>query len=176
MRVAVRDLVPGPTDRRDLDLALPVVLGDEGPTLLAPARATLRLERAGNVVRVAGAVTARVQLACDLCLAPVHRTIDAAVDEEVVLAAGTPPEAVELVAASFLTPIGDAGDLDVAALVREHLLMAVPMSVRCRDECRGLCPQCGTNRNERECGHAAHAVDPRLAVLGRLLERSAEEE
>ena len=39
------------------------------------------------------------------------------------------------------------------------LILAVPMSPRCRDNCLGLCPTCGQNKNERDCGHTAPALD-----------------
>jgi uncharacterized protein len=47
-------------------------------------------------------------------------------------------------------------------------LLALTERPLCRDECRGLCPRCGTNLNERDCGCTTEANDPRLAVLRNL--------
>jgi uncharacterized protein len=44
-------------------------------------------------------------------------------------------------------------------------LLALPVSVVCRDECKGLCPVCGQDLNEAECSCERKVVDPRLAVL-----------
>ena len=62
----------------------------------------------------------------------------------------------------------DAVELDVRPAVREELLLAVPRFLECRTDCRGLCPRCGMNLNERDCGHAAEGFDPRLAPLRHL--------
>ena len=58
---------------------------------------------------------------------------------------------------------------DLAGLVREQLILALPISPHCRDNCAGLCAICGQNKNERDCGHKPPVLeDPRLAVLKNL--------
>jgi uncharacterized protein len=53
-------------------------------------------------------------------------------------------------------------------IAREQVLMALPMKPLCRDDCRGLCPQCGRDRNVSECSCETRPVDPRLEVLKSL--------
>ncbi len=62
-----------------------------------------------------------------------------------------------------LYPITD-DTLDLAPLVRDALVLELPMAPLCREDCAGLCPQCGANRNEGECGCVAPR-DPRWANL-----------
>lgn len=62
--------------------------------------------------------------------------------------------------------------LDLDDLVLADILLQLPSKMLCRDDCRGLCEVCGTNRNEKSCDckeKASKQVDPRLAVLGELL-------
>jgi uncharacterized protein len=59
-------------------------------------------------------------------------------------------------------------ELDVAGLLWEQFLLALPVSPVCREDCRGLCPECGVNRNEKDCACAREDGDPRLAVLRNL--------
>jgi len=60
----------------------------------------------------------------------------------------------------------DGKTIDLDPIVREQVLLALPVSVVCRDDCKGLCPKCGQNLNERDCGHGAEKeIDPRLARL-----------
>jgi uncharacterized protein len=59
----------------------------------------------------------------------------------------------------------DGKTIDLDPIVREQVLLALPMYVVCKEECRGLCSICGQNLNEKECGCERKAVDPRLAVL-----------
>ncbi|MFA6004686.1 MAG: DUF177 domain-containing protein, partial [Elusimicrobiota bacterium] len=44
------------------------------------------------------------------------------------------------------------GTLDASEEVRQALHLALPMNARCQPDCRGLCPQCGNNRNAHDCG------------------------
>ncbi|WNG35869.1 DUF177 domain-containing protein [Archangium minus] len=59
----------------------------------------------------------------------------------------------------------DGKVIDLEPIVREQVLLALPMNAVCREDCRGLCTKCGQNLNEKECGCDTKFVDPRLAVL-----------
>lgn len=63
--------------------------------------------------------------------------------------------------------------LDVDALAEEDLVLNLPSKVLCKDDCKGLCPQCGKNLNDGPCD-CKEPVDPRLAGLLSLLEDSGE--
>ncbi len=70
--------------------------------------------------------------------------------------------------------------IDLAPLAREYLLLDLPITPLCRPDCKGLCIECGANRNEHDCGHAQHPAepdpspeetqDPRFAALKDLLD------
>jgi len=64
----------------------------------------------------------------------------------------------------------DSGQIDLAPLVREYMWLAFPIKPLCDPECKGLCPVCGINRNVETCDHHQEQIDPRLAILGTLLE------
>ncbi|MBA4357592.1 MAG: DUF177 domain-containing protein [Humidesulfovibrio sp.] len=59
-------------------------------------------------------------------------------------------------------------DLDVAGYLWEQFMLALPTSPVCSEDCRGLCPKCGINRNQDSCTCAGDKGDPRLAVLRNL--------
>jgi uncharacterized protein len=60
----------------------------------------------------------------------------------------------------------DGKTIDLDPVVREQVLLALPVSVLCREDCRGLCPTCGEDLNEKDCGHGkVKEVDVRLAKL-----------
>ena len=59
----------------------------------------------------------------------------------------------------------DGKTIDLDPIVREQLLLALPVSVLCREECRGLCTVCGEDLNEKDCGCERKVVDVRLAKL-----------
>ena len=60
----------------------------------------------------------------------------------------------------------DGKTIDLDPIVREQVLLALPVAVVCREDCKGLCTVCGQNLNESDCGHAGKKeVDVRLAKL-----------
>lgn len=62
----------------------------------------------------------------------------------------------------------EGDEIDLAPLIREQFLLSLPTRPLCADECRGLCPQCGINLNQAECGCDAEHFDPRFAMLRAL--------
>ncbi len=59
----------------------------------------------------------------------------------------------------------DGFSLDVDALVHDEILMNWPAKILCKDDCKGICPVCGQNLNEGECGCDTFVPDPRMAVI-----------
>ncbi len=56
-------------------------------------------------------------------------------------------------------------ELDLGPALREQVLLLLPPSPLCKEDCKGLCVQCGADRNEAECGHAQIVADPRWSAL-----------
>ncbi len=61
-----------------------------------------------------------------------------------------------------------SADLDITQEVIDALFLGIPDKVVCRESCRGLCPQCGTNLNESECDCQDETIDPRWEALRKL--------
>lgn len=61
----------------------------------------------------------------------------------------------------------DEPELDTEPLIVDQVQLAVPMSARCREDCAGLCPQCGVNRNQEDCD-CRPPVDPRWQALSEI--------
>ncbi|MHB1847020.1 MAG: YceD family protein [Deltaproteobacteria bacterium] len=59
----------------------------------------------------------------------------------------------------------DGRQVDLDPIVREQLLLSIPMDALCREECAGLCPSCGRDLNEGPCGCAPKPFDPRFQKL-----------
>ena len=65
----------------------------------------------------------------------------------------------------------ETGIIDLAPVLREYILLEIPISPLCRPDCKGLCPVCGNNLNESTCTHDDDSGDPRLALLKSLLDK-----
>ncbi len=140
----------------------------------APVQA--RLEKVGRRVMLKARAAPELTAPCGRCLQPVRVTLtfefsltlvpaeeyevagEEQKDEEGHTVGSFAPEAVD-----EETYTGKVIDLD--PLVREQLLLALPGYPVCREDCKGLCPKCGANLNERDCGCDRHVPDPRWAGL-----------
>lgn len=60
--------------------------------------------------------------------------------------------------------------LELDELLRMDILLELPAKYLCRPDCKGICPQCGVNRNQHTCSCVTHQVDPRLEVLKKLID------
>jgi uncharacterized protein len=58
--------------------------------------------------------------------------------------------------------------LDLTEAIRQYTVLAVPMKPLCNENCAGLCPSCGQNLNQGECGCPSPDTDPRWANLRRI--------
>jgi uncharacterized protein len=65
----------------------------------------------------------------------------------------------------------ETGIIDLTPILREYILLEIPISPLCRSDCKGLCPICGNNLNESTCNHEDDSGDPRLVALKSLLDK-----
>lgn len=118
-----------------------------GVTLAAPLDVDLTARSVGEGVFLRGRLRTTVRLACRRCLTSLDREVDDFVD---LLFEPLGPDDVE--AEGEVYPLPERGDeLDLRDAVREQLLLRAPEFELCKEECRGLCPQCGTDLNTGEC-------------------------
>jgi DUF177 domain-containing protein len=97
---------------------------------------------------------------------PCYRCLDDAVLEVPIRAReyqASEPETDELT-----TPYLEGDQLHVSDWARDAVALALPDQILCREECAGLCPECGKNLNEEPHGHAQDEADPRWAALEAL--------
>jgi uncharacterized protein len=155
-----------------------MVAGDRaGYRARGPAHVEAKLERIERRVRVEGHARAELSAACGRCLVPL--ALDVPVDFELTLVPAEAPAGethggkdsnTGPIAGSFDpgqaeedTYSGKVVDLD--PILREQILLALPGYPVCTEGCKGLCPVCGANLNDRECGCDRHVPDPRWAGL-----------
>lgn len=133
------------------------------------ADALLKLTRMREGVLAEGEVTSTLSLICSRCSEPFAYPIREAFSVYYQRpATGAAEEEVELTVEDLDTDFLEEGRLDVTALLRQNLLLALPVQPLCREDCQGLCPRCGANRNEGACRCPGPPPDPRFKVLERL--------
>jgi len=131
---------------------------------------SLQIDPDGPDVFVHGRIGATIPQTCGRCLEPFPARVEAPVDVRLVPRPAT-ADNVELGAHDLDVDFYENDVLDLDRVVETETTLALPMKPLCRDDCRGLCPACGGNRNLVQCSCAERAPDPRLAPLRDLASR-----
>ncbi|UYZ15116.1 DUF177 domain-containing protein [Brevibacillus sp. WF146] len=127
---------------------------------LTPVEASGEAAKLGNLYYVKGEMKSDVDFVCARCLKPFTRHTAVPFAETFAPADSAEGEDEE----SDILPLeGDEIELD--PLLQEDFLLAMPAFPLCEEDCKGLCPTCGVNRNEQACGCKNERIDPRLAGL-----------
>ncbi|HLW59384.1 MAG TPA: DUF177 domain-containing protein [bacterium] len=166
MRVNIGELLADRGAVRTLAYSEPCEPPAEDAVLLRPVEGALTVASTGRTVCLSGRVRTALSLVCGACLVRFEQPLEFSIAEEF----GRPATATAAVEAElgpddFVTPVGPDDTIDVTEVVRQHLILALPLAPRCREGCRGLCPTCGADLNAGACGCAEDPVDPRLQVL-----------
>ena len=137
-------------------------------------------ERAGQEIRIVGALSTTLEFACARCLEPAQIAISKPFDlffRERDEAMFDEDEEVELDEKDTRTAFFTGTKLAMGDVLHEQVLLALPMKALCRVDCKGLCPTCGTNLNSGSCSCPKEEFSPHMDTLlefkRRLEERSS---
>lgn len=119
------------------------------------------ISNTGDVLLLQAVMTAQVQRTCGRCLKEFTGITRAEVVEKFY-----PASAEHIENDAF---VYDSDVIDITEPLREGLLLAEPMQALCKPDCRGLCPVCGADLSDGDCGCDRFTVDPRLAALKQFI-------
>lgn len=160
LAVSVADLLrePGRTKRFEAEALLDglVVSGSAVPTG-APTTVEVELQAINDGIVAVGVVRAPWVGECRRCLKPAGGEVVADVQE---IYERDPVE-------GETRQLRDA-TVDLTEMARDAVLLELPVAPLCEDDCAGLCPTCGIDRNDRSCDCASEESDPRWAALSDL--------
>jgi uncharacterized protein len=153
------DVEPGPGEIEFLDPKLRQI----GP-LKAAGKVELVIGALGEI-RVKGHVSVQMEADCDRCLEPARFPVDADFELYYRPVAEGYGEDVAIDESEAEMGFYDGDGIELNDVLREFVLLTLPMQRVCSEACKGICPECGQNRNQKECGCQAAAVDDRWAAL-----------
>ena len=137
--------------------------------VVAPVHLDFDIHKDKDRFRLVGTVQTELELPCSRCLDGFRMPIDAPFDVRFLPASEmSTEEEREIEEEDLETSYYRNDQIDLDELLREQFYLALPMKPLCRDDCRGLCSQCGINLNTDRCECAAEWEDPRLAALKAL--------
>lgn len=125
-------------------------------------------------VHIRGNMNAEVSVDCTRCLEPAVKYIDVSFDDVFVDAAQeSKTSETEVGIENLNESLVQEGRIELAEVIREQILLALPDQVFCREDCKGLCPKCGANLNLIDCKCADDGIDPRWAALKKIANRES---
>jgi uncharacterized protein len=137
-----------------------------GP-LKAAGKVELAVESLGEI-RVKGHLAVRMEADCDRCLEPARFPVES--DFELYYRPVSEGYGEEKAIDEEESQMGfyEGDGLELNDVLREEVLLELPMQRICSEDCKGICPVCGQNRNQVDCACQAKAADDRWAALKAL--------
>jgi uncharacterized protein len=170
--LSVKDL-----ELRDIEFSVVVPAGvdelDHHWRQAGPLEASGRAELASATleeIRVQGHLHAGLEGDCDRCLEPIGLVVDTPFDVNYRPARFANPDAGEVEIAKSESDIAfyDGEGIELDEVLREQMMLSLPMQRLCRKDCRGICPVCGQNRNLADCDCHVKPADDRWAALKQI--------
>lgn len=151
-------------------------LEEEGTLFPRSLSVEMRITRTGEILTLEGAAVTAVVRTCARCLEPFEEELTTFFYEVAKLDG----DAVRVLDDQYDGDPGflnsSPGVLTIDPLVRESVLVSSPMKPICRAECKGLCPQCGVDRNKTDCDCVVENIHPAWRALSDLKEDSEKKE
>ena len=158
--------LPGSTAHVERTYAPEAFAAEDDYRVATPVALTFDVVKADRRFTLTGRVATSLDLVCSRCAEPTSWPVDLVFDLTYL------PQQTEAAAGEFEVAEEDLGvayyadeTIDLGQLMREQFYLTVPMKPLCADDCRGLCPTCGVNRNTTPCACTSSWTDPRLEGL-----------
>jgi len=138
-------------------------LEEIGGKFLAPIQVEIGVEKNGTIFVGRGNVRTLLQLPCSRCLKDYSYRVDA--QFELAMAEAVNSDQVSVDDGIILFETDEA---EIMSIVEEAIFMAIPICSLCREDCCGLCPVCGLDKNTTSCSCQQETIDPRWEKLKNL--------
>ena len=152
----------------------PVKELDGGIKCIAPVKGEVVFSNSGRHVIIRGGYTTSVEVDCARCLQPYKIDMDIPIEEEFQIAGHVPDltvtEEEEELPEEERDPLFVDNLFDLTELIRQNILVTIPIKPLCSDECKGLCPHCGKNLNDGTCECPPDTEGSAFAALASLID------
>ena len=131
-----------------------------------------KVRKMNEKILVKGNIKTCMELECSRCLEHFPFSIDE--DFQIVFepfSSDIKEEELELEKEDLDIGFYKEGIIDLTEVVREQILLAIPMIPICNETCKGLCPYCGQNLNHNKCSCVRESIDPRWAKLQNVISK-----
>jgi uncharacterized protein len=169
MKVDLRNITPEGCDLAYSEIAEDLELNADGFDFPQPIEVNISAAKSGDEILLQGQVSTTVEMECARCLENFEMDVNPKIQFVVQLLDIKEPQPSE--DDDFVILPKTTGEIDISQRVREAILLELPLKPLCSDNCRGLCPMCGTNLNEAECDCTPDKSDERWDSLKQLFDQ-----
>ena len=163
MDISVKPLLSAEKSEVTFSFQIPVNYKENGYKVISPADIKGEITDRGGYMLLSADCSLKYETECARCLKKLEGECNIKFTRPVaVKLEGTNEEEEYLL-------VGENSTVNIDEAVYEELLLSLPLRSLCKDDCKGLCPKCGCNRNEAECTCETREKDPRWDVLKKLL-------
>ncbi|MDT8716456.1 DUF177 domain-containing protein [Clostridium sp. 19966] len=159
MFIYVDDIVKNKKVKKDLAFVIePNDIFIENPEVstLLPINFVGSLNLLSDIIYLDGNVTGSLKLVCSRCLEIFESPLNLEIHEKISLVPNNDDDTLVIV---------DSDKLNITEIIENDILISLPIKKLCSEDCKGLCPVCGGNKNHADCRCESAEIDPRLAKL-----------
>jgi uncharacterized protein len=167
MTFDVKPLLRGEVNCIKLDYTLPVEL--EGVRFEEDARVVGEITDRAGYMRLTLKLTVPYISECARCLDEVRGFFEEDFERTVVTKGSVSEQELDENIDEYAV-LNENGELNVDEEVEETIILTFPKKLLCSEDCQGLCPKCGKRKKDGDCGCVIKEIDPRLAILKKLLD------
>ena len=175
MAIDVRKILSGEMDKLAISHSFSLTDGDfpfdtelDGVVFTKPAAVIGEIVNMGGYITLDVTASVDYDAECARCLKPLSRRFETSFSRTLINR-GDLVNTAEEDADDYIEAVD--GLLDIETVAAEQIMMEFPMKELCDENCKGLCPKCGRDLNAGDCGCVKKEIDPRLAILQKLLEK-----
>lgn len=121
-----------------------------------PVKLDLNLAMVGDILMLEGNLETELILSCSRCLEGFNYALNVPISEKFTYNPDNKDEEIFFI---------DSDTIDITEIIQNNIITSLPMKKLCKEDCKGLCQHCGTNRNFSSCNCEDDDIDPRLAKL-----------
>jgi len=162
MTIDISDLNRKKILKKDVHLILEpgtLLVEDEDVLFSEPVKLDITISSIGEILNLDGKLSAELVFTCSRCLESFTYHVDLEIHEKFSNKLNDNDEDIILF---------DSESINITNIIENNIVMALPMKKLCNEECKGLCPNCGTNLNIHSCNCNNSDIDIRLAELKNL--------
>ncbi len=159
MDISVKKLLSGELRELNFDFEIPMDYSENGYTVNKNAIVKGTVRDMGGYMQLDAECKVGYETSCARCLKDLSGDCTLDISKPLAVKLESEDEEGEYII------IGENSVINIDELITEELLLSLPLRSLCKEDCLGLCPKCGCNKNERECGCITKEIDPRWAIL-----------